>query len=47
VAVLDEDLRAACLQALSIPRQSCRGFALARSWRASTEQFLVNLALAA
>jgi glycosyltransferase involved in cell wall biosynthesis len=47
VAVLDEDLRAACLQALSIPRQSCRGFALAHSWRASTEQFLVNLALAA
>jgi glycosyltransferase involved in cell wall biosynthesis len=46
VAVLGEDLRAACLQALTISRQSCRAFALARSWRASTEQFLVNLALA-
>jgi glycosyltransferase involved in cell wall biosynthesis len=46
IAVLDEDLRAACLAALRIPRADCRAFAVARSWRASTEQFLGNLALA-
>lgn len=45
VAVLDEDLRAACLQAISIPRDACRSFALARSWRASAEQFLANLTI--
>jgi glycosyltransferase involved in cell wall biosynthesis len=44
IAVLDEDLRSACLKALSIPREACRSFALSRSWRASTEQFLGNLA---
>lgn len=43
VAVLDEDLRAACLRALHIPRDACRAFALGRSWRACTEQFLSNL----
>jgi len=45
VAVLSEDLRAASLEALDIPRASARRFALTRSWRASTEQFLGNLAL--
>ena len=45
VAVLNEDLRAACLQALTISRPLCREFALRRSWRASAEQFLGNLAL--
>jgi glycosyltransferase involved in cell wall biosynthesis len=44
IAVLDEDLRDACLRALRIPRPSCRSFALRRSWRASAEQFLANLA---
>jgi glycosyltransferase involved in cell wall biosynthesis len=44
IAVLDEDLKSACLAALAIPRQSCRAFALKRSWHASTEQFLGNLA---
>jgi glycosyltransferase involved in cell wall biosynthesis len=44
IAVLDEDLKSACLQALKIPRVSCRAFALGRSWRASAEQFLGNLA---
>lgn len=44
IAVLDEDLKSACLQALAIPRASCRAFALSRSWRASAEQFLANLA---
>jgi len=45
IAALDEDLRAACLQALTICRDECRAFALTASWGASTEQFLVNLAL--
>jgi glycosyltransferase involved in cell wall biosynthesis len=45
IAALDEDLRAACLQALAIRRDDCRAFALTRSWGASTEQFLTNLAL--
>ena len=44
IAVLDEDLKDACLRARHIPRYSCRDFALSRSWRASTEQFLANLA---
>jgi glycosyltransferase involved in cell wall biosynthesis len=43
VAVLDDDLRAACLRALDIPRDAARAFALTRSWRACTEQFLANL----
>ena len=45
VAMLDEDLRAACLKALTIPGRLCREFALQRSWRASAEQFFANLAL--
>ncbi|MBV8977158.1 MAG: glycosyltransferase family 1 protein [Alphaproteobacteria bacterium] len=45
VAVLDDDLAKACLRALSIPRESCRAFAVTRSWRACTRQFLSNLAL--
>lgn len=40
---LDNDLRAACLRALEIPRKTARAFALTRSWRACTEQFLANL----
>jgi hypothetical protein len=44
VAVLDEDLGAAALKALKLSRASCRAFAQAHSWRAATEQFLVNLA---
>jgi glycosyltransferase involved in cell wall biosynthesis len=44
-AVLAEDLRQACLQALAIPRESCRRFAESHSWRASAEQFIGNLAL--
>jgi len=43
VASLDEDLRLACLRALEIPREACRAFAVSRSWRACTEQFLSNL----
>ena len=49
VAVLDEDLRQACLGALAL-RQSpgCptpRAFAESRSWRSCTLQFLRNLAV--
>jgi hypothetical protein len=44
IAVLDDDLKDACLRALHIPRALCREFALTRSWRASAEQFLANLA---
>lgn len=40
VAVLDEDLRRAALAALRIDRARCREFALARSWRNATRQFV-------
>ncbi len=43
-AVLREDLREACLEALTVPRQLCRRFAEQYSWRASAEQFIGNLA---
>src|SRR5215469_13958553 len=43
VAALNEDLRRACLRALDIPRTEARAFALTRSWRACTEQFVFNL----
>jgi glycosyltransferase involved in cell wall biosynthesis len=39
-AVLDEDLRKACLMALRIPRETCRAFAMTRSWRSATGTFL-------
>jgi len=45
VAALDNDLRAACMRALAIPADTCRRFAMERSWHACTEQFLANLAL--
>jgi len=40
VGVLDEDLQAACLKALTISRAACRAFALTRSWESSALQFL-------
>jgi glycosyltransferase involved in cell wall biosynthesis len=43
IGVLNEDLRAACLGALSISRQACRTFALSRSWESSARQFIGNL----
>ncbi|MDE2352248.1 MAG: glycosyltransferase, partial [Alphaproteobacteria bacterium] len=43
VGALKENLAEACAQALTISRQACRTFALTRSWRACTEQFLANL----
>jgi glycosyltransferase involved in cell wall biosynthesis len=49
VAVLDEDLRTACLGALALKRKpggvSPREFAEQRSWRACTLQFLRNIAV--
>jgi glycosyltransferase involved in cell wall biosynthesis len=43
VGVLGEDLRAAALGALNIPREHCRAFAVAHSWSASARQFLGNI----
>ncbi|GAB4473449.1 MAG: glycosyltransferase family 1 protein [Burkholderiaceae bacterium] len=40
VAVLDEDLRRAALAALRIDRARCRAFAMQRSWRHATRQFV-------
>ena len=42
-AALDDDLRAACLRALTLPRDQARPFALNHSAKASTLQFLGNL----
>jgi glycosyltransferase involved in cell wall biosynthesis len=43
VGVLDKDLRAACIGALSLSRKTCRQFALERSWENSARQFIGNL----
>jgi glycosyltransferase involved in cell wall biosynthesis len=40
VGVLSDDLRTACLAALRIPRETCRAFALMRSWENSARQFI-------
>jgi glycosyltransferase involved in cell wall biosynthesis len=40
---LDQDLRVACLRALTIPRENCRAFALEHSWSAASRQFLDNV----
>jgi len=40
IGVLDENLRAACLNALNISRAACRAFALTRSWETSARQFV-------
>jgi glycosyltransferase involved in cell wall biosynthesis len=45
VGVLDSDLRSACIRALSISRETCRNFALERSWESSARQFIGNLAV--
>lgn len=44
--ILDEDLRAACLGALTIDRNAARQLALEFSWRRSAKQFLDNVRLA-
>ncbi len=43
-AVLSEDLRAAALAALRIPRETCLELAAGHSWRRSAEQFYGNIA---
>jgi glycosyltransferase involved in cell wall biosynthesis len=43
VGALDIDLRSACIRALGISRESCRNFALERSWENSGKQFIGNL----
>lgn len=44
--VLDRDLRRAALEALKIPRERCRDYALGFSWDVSAKQFLENLHIA-
>ena len=41
--VLDEDLRAACLRALTIPREQAREHSLRFTWKESARQFLDNI----
>ncbi|HLG80226.1 MAG TPA: glycosyltransferase family 1 protein [Bradyrhizobium sp.] len=47
IGALDKDLRAACLRALptsrEMSRETCRAFALERSWENSARQFIGNL----
>jgi glycosyltransferase involved in cell wall biosynthesis len=43
VAALDEDLRSACLKALTIPRSACRHYAEAATWEESARCFIGNL----
>ena len=40
---LDENLQAAALTALTIPRERCREYALNFTWRACAQQFVANL----
>jgi len=40
VGVLSDDLRSACLQALSVPREACVEFATAHTWEASARVFI-------
>ena len=40
VGVLREDLRAACIEALTLSREACRAFALNYSWENSARQFI-------
>lgn len=43
VGILEDDLRAATLQALTIDRQACREYASRFSWQASSDQFLSHM----
>jgi glycosyltransferase involved in cell wall biosynthesis len=40
VGVLSDDLRSACMQALTIPREACVEFAAAHTWEASARVFI-------
>jgi hypothetical protein len=44
-ASLQDDLRAACLAALAIPREVARAEALKNSWEAASRQFEAHLRL--
>ncbi len=46
VGVLGEDLRAAALAALDIPRERCRDVALGYDWAESARQFYTNIEIA-
>jgi len=43
IGALDNDLRSACIRALGMSRETCRNFALERSWENSARQFIGNL----
>ena len=43
IGALDQNLRNACLRAAGMSRQTCRNFALERSWENSARQFIGNL----
>jgi hypothetical protein len=43
VGVLNEDLRTACLSALTISRQACLAFAARHTWEASARAFLEHI----
>jgi glycosyltransferase involved in cell wall biosynthesis len=43
IGVLHEDLRTACLGALTVSREACRAFALSRSWESSARQFIAHV----
>src|SRR5256712_9011519 len=43
IGAIDRDLRRACLRALTMSRETCRNFALERSWENSARQFIGNL----
>lgn len=43
IGALNEDLRIACLEALKMPRDACREFALTHSWDNSARQFIGHM----
>ena len=45
IGALDHDLRAACLRASTMSRETCRSFALERSWENCARQFINHLAV--
>jgi glycosyltransferase involved in cell wall biosynthesis len=47
IGALNEDLRAACLEALRMSRHACRTFALGYSWESSARQFIGHVQRAA
>jgi glycosyltransferase involved in cell wall biosynthesis len=43
VGILHDDLRVACMAALEVSRETCRAFALTRSWETSARQFIGHM----